>query len=63
VRRVETSTRLIVNATSLGSVTSLIEGRFRWEGDRIPRGLVRLSVGLEDPEQIWADLAQALDNV
>ena len=62
VRRVETSTRLVVNATSLGSVTSLLEGRFRWEGDRIPRGLLRLSVGLEDPDAIWADLAQALDN-
>jgi len=62
VRRVETSTRLVVNATSLGSVTSLLEGRFRWEGDRIPSGLLRLSVGLEDPEEIWADLAQALGN-
>jgi cystathionine gamma-synthase len=62
VRRVETATRLVVNATSLGSVTSLLEGRFRWEGDRIPSGLLRLSVGLEDPEAIWADLAQALDN-
>jgi cystathionine gamma-synthase len=61
-RRVETSTRLVVNATSLGSVTSLLESRFRWEGDRIPSGLLRLSVGLEDPDAIWADLAQALDN-
>jgi cystathionine gamma-synthase len=61
-RRVETSTRLVTNATSLGSVRSLMESRFRWEGDRIPRGLLRLSVGLEDPEAIWADLAQALDN-
>ncbi|HET8894332.1 MAG TPA: PLP-dependent transferase [Gaiellaceae bacterium] len=61
-RRVETSTRLIVNSTSLGSVTSLIESRARWEGDRVPAGLLRLSVGLEDPEKIWADLAQALDN-
>ena len=60
-RRVETSTRLVVNATSLGSVTSLIEGRHRWEGDRVPAGLLRLSVGLEDPDAIWADLAQALD--
>jgi cystathionine gamma-synthase len=62
-RRVETSTRLIVNATSLGSVTSLIESRARWEGDRVPPGLLRLSVGLEDPDAIWADLNQALDNV
>lgn len=61
-RRVETSTRAIVNSTSLGSVTSLIESRARWEGDRVPAGLLRLSVGLEDPEAIWADLAQALDH-
>ena len=60
-RRVETSTCLIVNATSLGGVTSLIEGRHRWEGDRVPVGLLRLSIGLEDPDAIWADLAQALD--
>ena len=61
-RRVETGTRLIMNATSLGSVRSLIEGRHRWEGDRVPPGLLRLSIGLEDPEEIWADLAQALSN-
>jgi len=61
-RRVETSVRLITNATSLGSVGSLLESRHRWEGDRIPTGLLRLSVGLEDPDEIWADLAQALDN-
>ena len=60
-RRVETGTRLIVNSTSLGSVTSLIESRARWEGDRVPAGLLRLSVGLEDPDALWADLAQALD--
>jgi cystathionine gamma-synthase len=60
-RRVETSLRLIVNSTSLGSVTSLLESRRRWEGDRVPAGLLRLSVGLEDPEELWADLAQALD--
>ena len=59
-RKVETSTRLIVNATSLGGVTSLIESRARWEGDRVPPGLLRLSVGLEDPEALWADLEQAL---
>lgn len=61
-RRVETSTRLVTNATSLGSVHSLIESRHRWEGDRCPPGLLRLSVGLEEPDEIWADLAQALDN-
>jgi cystathionine gamma-synthase len=59
-RKVETSTRVIVNATSLGGVTSLIESRHRWEGDRVPPGLLRLSVGLEDPGTLWADLEQAL---
>jgi cystathionine gamma-synthase len=59
-RKVETSTRVIVNATSLGGVTTLIESRRRWEGDRVPPGLLRLSAGLEDPETLWADLEQAL---
>ena len=59
---VETGTRLIVNATSLGGVDSVLETRARWEGDRVPESLVRLSVGLEDPDELWADLAQALEN-
>jgi cystathionine beta-lyase/cystathionine gamma-synthase len=60
-RRVETSTRLVVNATSLGGVASVMESRYRWEGDRVPPGLLRLSVGLEDADALWADLAHALD--
>ena len=59
-RAVETATRLIVNATSLGGETSTMESRHRWEGDRIPSGLLRLSVGLEPVDEIWADLEQAL---
>ncbi len=59
-RRVETSTQLIANATSLGGVDSTIESRHRWEGDRVPEGLLRLSVGLEEPELLWADLERAL---
>lgn len=59
-RAVETATQLIVNATSLGGVNSTMESRHRWEGDRIPRGLLRLSVGLEDVEALWLDLAAAL---
>jgi cystathionine gamma-synthase len=58
---VETSTRLIVNMTSLGGVTSRIEARSRWEGERVPPGLLRLSVGLEEPETLWSDLAHALE--
>jgi cystathionine gamma-synthase len=59
-RRVETSTRLVENRTSLGGVRSRIEARSRWEGERVPAGLLRLSVGLEDAEKIWADLERAL---
>jgi cystathionine gamma-synthase len=57
---VETSVRLIRNATSLGGTESLLESRSRWEGDRVPPGLLRLSVGLEDPDELWSDLEQAL---
>jgi cystathionine gamma-synthase len=58
--RVETSVRMIKNATSLGGTRSVLETRARWEGDRVPENLVRLSVGLEDVDEIWADLEQAL---
>jgi cystathionine gamma-synthase len=60
-RQVETSLRLITNATSLGGIHSLLEARARWEGDRVPPGLLRLSVGLEPVEDLWNDLVQALD--
>jgi len=59
--RVETSVRLIANATSLGGVSSVLETRSRWEGERVPPGLVRLSIGLEDAEALWNDLSAALD--
>jgi cystathionine gamma-synthase len=59
-RAVETSTRLIVNATSLGGVDSTLESRHRWEPERVPEGLLRLSVGLEPADALWADLDAAL---
>jgi cystathionine gamma-synthase len=58
---VETSLRIITNATSLGGVDSVLESRSRWEGDRVPPGLLRLSVGLEPVEDLWRDLADALE--
>jgi cystathionine gamma-synthase len=61
-RAVETSLRVITNATSLGGVDSLLEARARWEGDRVPPGLLRLSVGLEPVEELWADLGQSLES-
>jgi cystathionine gamma-synthase len=61
-RRIETSTKLVVNATSLGGVTSVMESRYRWEGDRVPEGLLRFSAGLEDADALWADLGRALES-
>ena len=58
--RVERGIRTIENATSLGGTRTKLEARHRWEGDRIPTGLIRLSAGLEDAEAIWHDLEQAL---
>jgi cystathionine gamma-synthase len=58
---VEKALTLIENATSLGGVASTLEARARWEGSRVPPGLLRLSAGLEDVEDLWTDLAQALD--
>ncbi len=58
--RVECALELIENATSLGGVASTLEARARWEGDRVPPGLLRLSVGLEAVDDLWADLERAL---
>ncbi len=53
---------LIVPATSLGGVESTIERRGKWAlEEHLPPGLLRLSVGLEHPDDLWADLAQALE--
>ena len=59
-RRVEIATTTIENATSLGGVRTKLESRHRWEGERCPEGLLRLSVGLEGTEVLWADLERAL---
>ena len=60
---VQHATRLWVYATSLGGVESTLERRRRWKSESatIPEGLIRLSVGIEDVEDLWEDLAQALD--
>ena len=59
------STRLWVHATSLGGVESSLERRRRWdeESRSVPETLIRLSVGIEDVEDLWADLAQALEQL
>lgn len=59
--RLADALELIVNATSLGGVETTIDRRGRWPGeDRVPPGLLRLSVGLEHVEDLWDDLDQAI---
>jgi len=54
--------KLLTAGTSLGGVETLIERRGRWAGeDRLPPGLLRMSVGIEDVDDLWADLELALD--
>ncbi|MFL6155069.1 MAG: trans-sulfuration enzyme family protein [Marmoricola sp.] len=60
--RLTGGTHLWVHATSLGGVESMFERRRRWAAEpaTIPEGLVRMSVGIEDVEDLWDDLQQAL---
>lgn len=54
--------RLVRHATSLGAVESTMERRAAIPGqEHLPPSLLRLSVGIEDPEDLWADLDTALD--
>lgn len=55
--------RLFTRATSLGGPESLIEHRASIEGpaSRTPENLLRLSIGLEHPDDLIEDLTQALD--
>jgi len=60
--RVAARCRLFTRATSLGGPHSLIEHRYSVEGreSRTPRNLLRVSIGLEHPDDLIADLEQAL---
>jgi cystathionine gamma-synthase len=60
--RVAGRLKLILNATSLGGSESLIEHRASVEGRNpvSPQNLLRFSVGLEHPDDLIADLRQAL---
>ncbi|MEM9845982.1 MAG: PLP-dependent transferase [Pseudomonadota bacterium] len=54
--------QLFQRATSLGGVESLVEHRHVIEPDSgLPENLLRLSIGLEAPDDLWNDLQQALD--
>lgn len=53
--------RLIVPATSLGGVETTMERRQKYAGDaHVPPGLIRMSVGIEHVDDLWADLDSAL---
>jgi cystathionine gamma-synthase len=53
--------RVVVAATSLGGVETTIERRAKLPGqEHIPPGLIRMSVGVEHVEDLWADLDRAL---
>jgi len=56
------SSKLITHATSLGGIESLWERRRRWalESPSVPEQLIRLSVGCEHVDDLWADIQQSL---
>ena len=61
--RAAARTKIFTRATSLGGVESLIEHRASIEGPgtTAPEGLLRLSIGLEHPDDLIEDLDRALD--
>jgi cystathionine gamma-synthase len=63
--KVVASSKLISRATSLGGVESLWEHRASSEGEHspTPQNLIRISVGLEHPDDLCADIKQALDQI
>jgi cystathionine gamma-synthase len=60
---VASKVNLFVNATSLGGVESLLEHRASMEGPNTttPDDLIRISIGLEHPDDLIADLTRALE--
>lgn len=61
--RVCTATHVVRHATSLGGVETTMERRSTHPGqEHIPGGLIRMSVGCEHVDDVWDDLAVALDS-
>ena len=53
---------LIRHATSLGGVETTMERRSGYPAsEHLPPGLIRMSVGIEDPDDLWSDLSGAID--
>jgi cystathionine gamma-lyase len=51
---------LVTEATSFGGVHSTAERRARWGTDDVPEGFIRFSAGIEDTEDLVADVLRAL---
>lgn len=54
--------RLVIPATSFGGVHTTAERRARWASDDIPPGFIRLSLGLEDADDLVADILTAIES-
>ncbi len=59
VHRLVERSALLVSATSFGGIHTSIDRRARW-GDAVPDGFARLSLGIEDADDLIADIEQAL---
>jgi cystathionine gamma-lyase len=52
---------LVIDATSFGGIHSSAERRARWKhGDDVPEGFIRLSAGIEETDDLVADVENAL---
>lgn len=62
-RRFFAATRLVHEATSFGGIHTSAECRKRWGGDAVSDGFIRMSIGVEDVDDLLDDLRSALDQV
>jgi cystathionine gamma-lyase len=61
VERFLANTTLVADATSFGGVHATAERRGRWGTDAVADGFIRFSAGIEDAEDLVADVLAALD--
>ncbi len=61
--RLTKSLKLAFSATSLGGVETQIDRRARYKGETVPEDFLRVSVGIEDVEDLVDDFTQALEHI
>ena len=54
------ASQLVYEATSFGGIHTSAERRARWGGDAVSEGFIRMSIGLEDVNDLLRDLEQAI---